>query len=63
MTPGRVLRSLARARAKARRMNELALVVKTELERHAPEGGEFHDVSGVHEIRYEQRDYVGFRPE
>jgi hypothetical protein len=50
--PPRVLREQAQARAQVRRMNELARVVKRELE-DATGGGDFHDLGGFHELRGE----------
>lgn len=41
-------------------MNELDRVLRNVLDRK--HGGDFHDLTGVHEIRY-QPDHIGFRRE
>jgi hypothetical protein len=60
--PPRLLREQARARAQARRMNEMARVVKRELEDQGG-GGLYGDTSSGYEIPYEQplRGTLGFQ--
>lgn len=62
MRAGRGIVRLARVRAKARRMNEGDAVVRHALEVGGG-GGEFHDTSGGHELRWqdEHGGLIGFQ--